>query len=193
MTTNRRKALKQIATAGLGLALGSQVALTKAQSSMALTAFGNRANLANSVWFNGALFSVLADKKATGGSYGLMEVWLRQGFEAPPHVHNKEDEIFFVLEGEVVFTSGPVVTEAKMGDHVFQPRGVPHFFKLKTPTARVLIMFTPGGLEEAYRRLGVAAPKLELPAPPSAPPTPEQLAAAAAVFAEYGFVLLPRN
>jgi quercetin dioxygenase-like cupin family protein len=191
MKQDRRNALKQLTAAGLGLALTGKVSPALAQTNPK-PAFGSRAALANSVWFNGALFSVLADKKTTGGSYALMEVRVRQGFEAPPHVHNGEDEIFFIQEGEVTFTSGNVVTEAKAGDHVFQPRGVPHSFKLKTLTARMLVTFTPGGLEEAYRRLGVPAQQLELPAPPTAAPTPEQLATVAKVFGEYGFVLLPR-
>lgn len=191
MKQDRRTALKQLTAVGLGLALSGHIGTALAQTNLK-PAFGSRAALANSVWFNGALFSVLADKAATGGSYALMDVWVRQGFEAPPHVHNGEDEIFFVQEGEVTFTSGNVVTEARAGDHVFQPRGVPHFFKLKTPTARMLVTFTPGGLEEAYRRLGVPAQRLELPAPPAGPPTPEQLATVARVFGEYGFVLLPR-
>ncbi|WP_299428506.1 cupin domain-containing protein [uncultured Meiothermus sp.] len=192
MQQNRRTALKQLTAAGLGLVLSGKVSTALAQTSVK-PAFGSRATLANSVWFNGALFSVLADKKTTGGSYALMDVRVRQGFEAPPHVHNGEDEIFFIQEGEVTFTSGSVVTEAKPGDHVFQPRGVPHSFKLKTPTARMLVTFTPGGLEEAYRRVGVPAERLDLPAPPASPPTAEQLAAVAKVFGEYGFVLLPRS
>jgi quercetin dioxygenase-like cupin family protein len=183
---SRRQALKTLAVGGLGAALAGQFAPGLAQAAPKWPAFQSRRNLANSIHFGAHLFSVLADKKATGGAYSLIDATVRQGFEAPPHVHTKEDEIFFILEGEVEFTSGGIVTLAKPGDHVFQPRNVEHWFKLKTPTARALVMFTPGGLEGLYRQLSVPAKTLELPAPPTAAPTPEQIERSLKLGAEYG-------
>jgi quercetin dioxygenase-like cupin family protein len=187
----RRQALQTLAVGGLGAALAGQFTPGLAQTAPKWPAFQSRRSLANSIHFGAHLFSILADKKATGGAYSLIDATVRQGFEAPPHTHTKEDEIFFVLEGEVEFTSGGIVTLAKPGDHVFQPRNVEHWFKLKTPTARALVMFTPGGLEGLYRQLSVPAKTLELPAPPTAVPTAEQIERSLKLSAEYGVFTAP--
>ncbi len=69
------------------------------------------------------MFSFLAESKDTGGVYAMVDSSLPASAGAPLHTHTREDEIFMILEGEVEFTSGGIVTLAKAGDHVFQPRG----------------------------------------------------------------------
>jgi quercetin dioxygenase-like cupin family protein len=191
---NRREILKLgFSTAATGLvvpALPSLLSSTNAQAAM--PAFGSHRAVENSVYYNGTVFSFLADSKATGGNYAMYEVVVRQGLEPPPHTHTREDEIFYLLEGEATFKSGQVVTEAKAGDHVFQPRNNLHWFKAKTPTLRGIIIVTPGGLENAFKTRGTHATSLELPPPPAAPPTPEQIAATIKFFAEnYGVIYAP--
>jgi quercetin dioxygenase-like cupin family protein len=188
---NRRDMLKLgLSTAASGLilpALPSLVSSVNAQSATT-PAFGSHRAIENSVYYNGTVFSFLADSKATGGLYAMYEAFIRQGLEPPPHTHTREDEIFYILEGEATFQSGDVMTEAKPGDHVFQPRNQLHWFKAKTPTLRGIIMVTPGGLENAFKIRGKPATSLELPAPP-APPTPDQIAATVKFFAEqYGVI-----
>jgi quercetin dioxygenase-like cupin family protein len=188
---NRREMLKfGLSTAASGLVMPTLLSGVQAQGAKT-TAFGSRRATSNSVYFNGAVFSFLADSKATGGGYAMYEVYVRQGLEPPPHTHTREDEIFYILEGEATFQSGNVVTETRAGDHVFQPRNELHWFKLKTPTLRGIIMVTPGGLENAFRTRGTPVTSLELP-PPPAPPTPAQLEASAKFFAEnYGLIYAP--
>ena len=189
---NRRQMLKLgFSTAATGLAVPAILSTAAAQNP-ATPVFASRRALASSVYYNGAVFSFLADSKATGGSYAMWEVFIRQGLEPPPHTHSREDEIFYVLEGEATVFSGSFSTDAKAGDHIFQPRNQLHGFKLKTPTARVLLMVTPGGLENAFKARGTPATSLELPPPPAAPPTAEQIAATVKFFAEqYGLVYAP--
>jgi quercetin dioxygenase-like cupin family protein len=191
---NRRDMLKlglSTTTSSLILpALPSLFSSVKAQGTPN-PAFGSHRETENSVYYNGTVFSFLADSKVTGGLYAMYEVFIRQGLEPPPHTHTREDEIFYILEGEATFFSGDVVTQTKPGDHVFQPRGQLHGFKLKTPTARAIIMVTPGGLENAFKTRGKPATSLELPEPP-APPTPDQIAATIKFFAEqYGLFYAP--
>jgi quercetin dioxygenase-like cupin family protein len=190
---DRRKVLKLGLSTASGLLVPAVPSVFSAASAQATSlAFDSRRGPTNSVYYNGAVFSFLADSKATGGSYAMYEVLARQGLEPPPHTHTREDEIFYLLEGEISFFSGNVKSEAKAGDHVFQPRGQLHGFKLKTPTARVIITVTPGGLEQAYKSRGTPATSLELPPPPAAPPTAEQIAATAKFFAEqYGLFFAP--
>ena len=190
---NRRQMLKLgLSTAASGLILPAVPSLVSSASAQAAKpAFSSRRAVANSVYYNGALFSFLADSSQTGGGYAMYDVTVRQGLEPPPHTHTREDEIFLILEGEATFKSGDVITEAKPGDHVFQPRNQLHWFKLKTPTLRGIIIVTPGGLEKAFMTRGKPATALELPEPP-APPTPEQIAATVKFFAEnYGLFYAP--
>jgi quercetin dioxygenase-like cupin family protein len=184
----RRQALKTIAASGLGAALAGTIAPAAfAQDrTFKASAFGNHRALENSIIVGGNVFSILADQKSTGGMYTLIDAIVKQGREAPPHTHTREDEIFYILDGEVEFTSGGIVTLAKPGDHVFQPRGAQHWFKLKSPTARALVMFTPGGLEGLYRRMGAPAKSLELPEAAPTAPTPAQFEGLVKLAASYG-------
>jgi quercetin dioxygenase-like cupin family protein len=190
---DRRDVLKLgLSTAATGMVLPALPGLLSgAYAQAANPAFGSHRAVENSVYYNGTVFSFLADSKATGGNYAMYEVLVRQGLEPPPHTHTREDEIFYILEGEATFQSGKVVTEAKAGDHVFQPRNELHWFKAKTPTLRGIIIITPGGLENAFKTRGKPATSLELP-PPPAPPTPEQIMATVKFFAEeYGLIYAP--
>jgi quercetin dioxygenase-like cupin family protein len=187
----RREALKTIAASGLAATLGGTLAQTAlAQSTTTYAkkypAFGSRRTLENSYYLGANLFSFLAESKDTGGAYAMVDASVPAGAGAPPHTHTREDEIFMILEGEVEFTSGGIVTVAKAGDHVFQPRGVPHSFKVLSNGARALTIWTPGGLEAAYKQIAVPAKSLELPT--NVPqPTPADLERIAKIFAKYGY------
>jgi quercetin dioxygenase-like cupin family protein len=74
----------------------------------------------------GELVTLLASAEQTGGLFGLMEGVLAKGAEPPPHVHHREDESFFVLEGSLVVRVGDEVFSASPGSFVFCPRNVPH-------------------------------------------------------------------
>jgi hypothetical protein len=86
---NRREILKLgLSTAATGLvvpALPGLLSSTNAQAAM--PAFGSHRAVENSVYYNGTVFSFLADSKATGGNYAMYEVFVRQGLEPPPHAH----------------------------------------------------------------------------------------------------------
>ncbi len=87
----------------------------------------------------------------TGGSYALAEiVSTPEGF-VPLHVHRREDEAFYVLDGEVTFTVGEEMIEAGPGSFVFGPRDVPHRYTVTTPSARMLMLFSPAGFEGFIR------------------------------------------
>jgi quercetin dioxygenase-like cupin family protein len=74
----------------------------------------------------------------------------------PPHVHHGEDETFYVLDGVLRFVIGTEEFEAEPGALVHAPRGVPHRFTVATPTARILALVTPGGLEHFFATLADA-------------------------------------
>jgi mannose-6-phosphate isomerase-like protein (cupin superfamily) len=98
---------------------------------------------------------VKARAAGTGGALGLVETVIPAGHSTPLHVHRHEDEVFYILAGTVDFVCGDERFRAQDGAFVFLPRTVPHtFLGVSEEPARVLVMFLPGGLEEAFAEPG---------------------------------------
>lgn len=118
-------------------------------------------------WFcGGGVHTWLATEHETGGAYLLFEDALDAGKVTPLHQHPEADETFYMLEGEVrLHIAGDEITLAAGGIAII-PRGVPHAFKVTTPTARMLCLQTPGGGEAFYRHASE-------PVGPGDPPEPD--------------------
>jgi len=129
-----------------------------------LKAFKRAPLVGLSRWENGNLTTNLAEKKDTNGAFFLVEAMLAPGTEPPPHVHTREDELFYVLEGEFDVYVGKEAFKVEAGECVFLPRFKPHAFLIRSPRLHVLALFTPAGLEEAFRSMSTPAQRLELPA-----------------------------
>lgn len=100
--------------------------------------------------------AVLLRGEETGGRMCLTEVTIAPGIGPPPHVHTREDEQFFVLEGEVTFYVGDRRIAAREGTAVFAPRNLPHrFCNEGTVRARMLVMSTPGNFDAFARDAGI--------------------------------------
>lgn len=98
---------------------------------------------------------VRASAATTDGAFTLFEE--NEPVDTPLHVHKREDELFYVLEGEHVFQVGEREHRAGPGDLVFAPRGVPHSQRRVVPrSGRVLVMTSPPGLEGFFRALAEA-------------------------------------
>ena len=97
--------------------------------------------------------SVLVAGEETGGRFALIEVQERRGAIPPRHVHTREDEIVYVLEGHVIFVAGDEILDAPAGTCVLLPRGGEHTFRIESAEARLLVLVTPAGLEGYYREL----------------------------------------
>lgn len=105
--------------------------------------------------FSGMEVVIRASAQSTGGAFSIVEEI--DGIDVPPHVHEREDELFYVLEGEHVFTVGGVQFPAAPGDTVFAPRGVSHAQRRVVPrTGRWLSMYSPAGFEGFFRDLAAA-------------------------------------
>ena len=99
--------------------------------------------------------SLKASHESTAGGLTLIESHTHGG--APLHVHAREDECFYVLEGKITVTCGDQVFEAGPRSFVFLPRGIPHTWGVVGGTADVLILTVPGGFEkfmQAYHAAG---------------------------------------
>jgi mannose-6-phosphate isomerase-like protein (cupin superfamily) len=116
------------------------------------------------------VFKVRGDE--AGGSLTAVENVIAPGDGPPLHVHANEDESWFIIEGTVRFRLGDELSDAPAGSFVFVPRGVAHCFANFTDTpARMLVMFTPSGMERFFDAFA---------ATPDGVPVPEAFARAAA-------------
>ena len=98
---------------------------------------------------------VKASGAQTGGAFAVFEE--NEPVDTGMHVHEREDELFYVLDGEHVFTVGDTEHHAGPGDLVFAPRGVPHSQRRVVPrTGRTLVLTSPAGLEGFFRELAEA-------------------------------------
>jgi quercetin dioxygenase-like cupin family protein len=136
-------------------------------------------------WGNLAVLKVTGDQ--TRGGLTVVEVTMAAGHMAPPHVHHREEETFWVLEGSLTFHVGDETIDAGAGDVVVGPRDIPHRFVAGPEGARLLFLLTPAGLEGLVREQSVPATARTLPPEGGPPPDLEQ---ARAVALRYGCELL---
>lgn len=137
-------------------------------------------------WHLGSLMIWHLVGETTDDTLALGEVVVRRGLEPPLHIHAREDETWFVIDGEVVFQRGLERLTLCSGDAVFLPRGIVHGFAVRSETARMLHVYTPAGLEDAHREASVRAERRELPPAPQGPPTQEQVEAVERAYTSRG-------
>jgi len=139
------------------------------------------------LWFLGQLVTIKSSSESTAGRVGVTETLAPRGSGSPLHVHHKEDEWFYVIDGELTFWVGGQVITAPAGSFVYGPREVPHTFIVSSEQARFLLVVEPAGFEGFVRALGEPAQELVIPPPATEPP---DVAAMAALAAEYGIEIL---
>jgi mannose-6-phosphate isomerase-like protein (cupin superfamily) len=121
------------------------------------------------IWFLTNRMTMKATAETTGGAYGLLESCVVPGFSPPLHVHHREDEAFYVLEGELTMRCGDETFYATAGSFVFLPRDIPHTFVVEgDKPARLLTLLSPGGGEGVFVEGGRPAEADGLP--PVRPP-----------------------
>ena len=137
----------------------------------------------------GDVYRFLATGEQTGGAYVLSEARVLPGGGPPPHIHHREDEAFFVLEGEIAFTLEGKKVVARAGSFIQGPRGIPHAFKNESNApARMLILVTPPGFEKFMAEFAHPVPSFDSP---PVPVTPADIQKLLAVAPHYGIEILP--
>jgi mannose-6-phosphate isomerase-like protein (cupin superfamily) len=123
------------------------------------------------LWVLGELVTYKITSEQTGGAYSLFEVVSQPGGGPPPHVQHREDEAFYVLEGEYEFLDECRSMRAGVGALVYVPKGNLHTYKnVGDKSGRILVGQTPGGLHERFfEEIGEEAQDK------SKPPIPESL------------------
>ena len=137
-------------------------------------------------WFFGMLAEVKASAADTDGRYTLVEITAPPGLQVPLHVHYRDDEGFYVLDGSVTIHVGEATVELGPGQHAYGPRDVPHTFTIGPDGARMLWVLAPSGFEDFIDDVSVPAEQPTVP-PPSVLP-PEN---AAEIVLRHGMELLP--
>ena len=140
----------------------------------------------------GDIYRFLATGDETDGKYALWESIVPPGGGPPPHVHSREEEGFYVIEGEITFQVGERRVVAGAGTFANMPVGTPHSFKNECDrTARMLIWVAPAGLEKMFFESGIPATPGASTAPP---PTEAEIAKLLAAAPRYGVeIRLPKN
>ena len=113
--------------------------------------------------FGKLLIIVKASSEQTGGAFNLLEAVCPPGFVTPLHIHYAEDVTVFVLEGALISFRGADRCEARAGSFLFQPRGIPHGFRVNGASpARILYMTIPAGSDWFILEHELASQKTEM-------------------------------
>ena len=132
----------------------------------------------------GDVYRFLATGEDTNGKYALIEALVSPGAGPPPHVHSREEEGFYILEGEITFTINGERVVATAGMFANMPVGTPHSFKNESnKPAKMLVSVAPAGLEKMFMEIGVP---LAEGATTALPPTREDIEKLLAVAPKYG-------
>lgn len=117
------------------------------------------------LWVAGDLLTFKVVGKDTGEAFCLGEELTPPQGGPPPHIHHREDEALYVLEGEYEFMLGEHTIRAGAGSVVYLPKGILHTFKnVGTTTGRMLAVVSPAGLENFFEEVG--DPVMDRSSPP---------------------------
>jgi mannose-6-phosphate isomerase-like protein (cupin superfamily) len=108
---------------------------------------------------------------AHDGRVSAAEFWMPAQFGPPLHIHHREDELLQIIEGSVRIVCADTDVTLGPGGFAYLPRGVPHTFWVQgEQPARMLAIFTPGGVEQMFTESGVATDAAQLPEGDGTPP-----------------------
>jgi quercetin dioxygenase-like cupin family protein len=149
--------------------------MTSTDKQVTPSAYSREVNVASTIKYMGQVITLLAKGSETNGRLAFMEVKVRPGLEPPVHIHEREHELFFVLEGSVRFYTPDKTFDAHAGGVGFLPQGKAHTFACLTDEVRALILVGATGPEtvgmDGYLlQMGEAARDLSVPAPSTIAP-----------------------
>ena len=118
-------------------------------------AFKRRPSAETTLDVFGVDVTFLVENAHTGGRFGVLEYGSKPGHEPPPHWHEHEDEVFYIVEGHLEMHCGDQVFQVEAGECIFLPKRKPHGFIIRSPRLRAICVIQPSGAEQALRILGV--------------------------------------
>lgn len=136
----------------------------------------------------GDRYRILITGEQTGGAYAMFDFHVPSQHGPPPHVHHREDEAFYVLEGEFQFTVAGESIRLGPGGFLYGKRDIPHTFRcVSESTGRMMCVVSPSGLEKFFEEVGtpLAGPDAE-----PVPPTPADIQRLFEAAPRYGMEIL---
>jgi len=143
-----------------------------------------KSNTGQAVWMLGGRYTVRVSCDDSGGELTVMEMELPVGSGPPPHTHSGGETVY-IVEGAVRYHIDDETFDAGPGDVIYIPAGTVENFE-PTSKSRVIITYTPGGMDKYFLELGEPAPEAGLPPTPEGPPSSEFLERMASVGTRYG-------
>lgn len=138
------------------------------------------------LWFIDNLAFVHVGGDQNHGAFSMVELRGRRGDMSPLHLHHRDDESFYVLDGEMtLFIAGREIG-LMAGSAAVAPRGRPHTYRVESDTAAWLVVNSPAGFERFLMAVAEPAPRPELPPPGR----PLDAAALTHFAAEHGIEIL---
>lgn len=170
----RRKFLATSAATIPAIAFGQTFAASGSRTTKSFVVKANESRFKeNTLLFGINPNDIKVSSKDTDGKLTVFEYKGKEKSGPPLHIHLKQDEIFFIVEGEYKFKVGEEFHHLKPGDTIFLPRNVPHCFVQTTDNGKMFFMFQPSGkMEDFFRAIGALKGQ----------PTPEQ---GAKIFADH--------
>ncbi|HEY9675158.1 MAG TPA: cupin domain-containing protein [Waterburya sp.] len=143
----------------------------------------------SSYWVLGDLYTIKAVGEQTGQAYGLVEIIVQPHNGTPPHIHSREDEAFYIQEGEVEFQLDKQTIVATAGTFLHSPKGQLHrYTNIGSKPAKMLCWVIPAGLEQFFAQVGVP-----VTARTTQPPkiTPADIEKVTTTAPKYGLEIIP--
>lgn len=160
----RRKFLCTTAAALPAIVMGQNVSSPNDRRNKGFVVKANESRFNEKTLLGVSPNNIKVSSKDTGNNLTIFEYIGNEKGGPPLHYHLKQDEIFFIVEGEYLFKVGEATYTLKTGDTIFLPRTVPHTFAQLTDKGKMFFMFQPSGtMEDFFRAMGALV----------APPTPE--------------------
>jgi quercetin dioxygenase-like cupin family protein len=103
----------------------------------------------------------LVGGEETGGRFALLEIVESRGGGPPRHLHHWEDEVIYVLAGELAIQRGGERLDGGEGTAILLPRGTEHAWRVESEAARLLVVVAPAGLEASWAELSSRETPLE--------------------------------
>lgn len=119
-----------------------------------------------SYWVLGDLYTFKTTGKDTNGAFTVIDQIIQPQGGPPPHVHHREDEVFYILEGKFLFLCGDRQQTLESGSFVYVPKGTVHTFKnIDDNPGKLLVTISPAGLEQFFYAIGTPAADRTSPPP----------------------------
>jgi mannose-6-phosphate isomerase-like protein (cupin superfamily) len=124
-------------------------------STPTVTGYSLAAGDGERIWIVGDTMALKATGDTTAGHLVLLENLTSPGGGPPPHIHTREDEFWYVVDGTFDIRIGDQVHSLGPGGFAYAPRGTVHNFRNTADTpSRILVGFTPAGMEGFFRESG---------------------------------------